>query len=234
MYIELEIFEARNRYITVSPCMASETKYADPEDVLKRAAEVYPERKRIEWAVDYAQEDLEAMRPGRREDVRQELKMYLASVVGLGSYDDKVELPSDEEMRDIREALHEIVQSVLDEHPVHIGQYHATLELIPMNDAGRPILYNTGQHAMTNVELARYALATMIAQLWVEGHRIKCCPALKPRAKAGELCGRWFVGRRNQRFCSPRCQNRAGTRVSRKNREHACRRRLHTGPSPEA
>ena len=214
--------------------MAPETKYASREDVLKRAAAVYPERKRVEWAVAYAQEDLEAMRPGRREDVRQELQMYLASVVGLGSYDGMVELPTDEEMREIRQALDEIVQSVLDKRPVHIGQYHATLELIPMTDEGRPYLLNSGQHAMQKVELARYALATMIAKLWAEGHRIKCCPAMKPRAKAGELCGRWFVGRPNQRFCSPRCQNRAGTRASRKNRERARRRRLRTGPSPKA
>jgi hypothetical protein len=214
--------------------MAPETKYASREDVLKRAAAIYPERKRVEWAVAYAQEDLEAMRPGRREDLRQELQMYLASVVGLGSYDGMVELPTDEEMREIRQTLDEIVQSVLDKRPVHIGQYHATLELVPMTDEGRPYLLNSGQHAMQKVELARYALATMIAKLWAEGHRIKCCPALKPRAKAGELCGRWFVGRPNQRFCSPRCQNRAGTRASRKNRERARRRRLRTGPSPKA
>jgi hypothetical protein len=214
--------------------MAPEAKYASREDVLKRAAAVYPERKRVEWAVAYAQEDLEAIRPGRREDLRQELQMYLASVVGLGSYDGMVELPTDEEMWEIRQALDEIVQSVLGKRPVHIGQYHATLELIPMTDEGRPYLLNSGQHAMQKVELARYALATMIAKLWAEGHRIKCCPALKPRAKAGELCGRWFVGRPNQRFCSPRCQNRAGTRASRKNRERARRRRLRTGPSPKA
>jgi hypothetical protein len=217
--------------------MGPEAKYASCEDVLKRAVAVYPERKRVEWAVAYAQEDLGAMRPGRREDVRQELRMYLASVVGLGSRDNMVELPTDEEMEEIRQALHEIVQSVLEKRPVPIGQYHATLELIPMTDEGRPYLLNSGQHAMQKVELARYALATLIAKLWAEGHRIKCCPALKPRAKAGELCGRWFVGRPNQRFCSPRCQNRAGTRESResrKRRERARRRRLRTGPSPEA
>jgi hypothetical protein len=57
------------------------------------------------------------------------------------------------------------------------------------------------------------------------GPLIKEWQAPRPRTRTGEHCGRWFVGRPDQTYCSLPCQNRAGTRRV---------RARHNAPGPRA
>jgi hypothetical protein len=202
--------------------MTSAVRTAHRDDVLKKAEAVYSARQRLEWAVDYAQENITGLlvderRAGRCEDLRKELRMYLASVVGLGARDNMVELPSDDEMREIRQALHEMVEAFLAGRRFTIGEYYTRPELIEFPDG--PRLIETGKYDMPRPSLARYILAGAIAEMARQGLRIKTCHAPKPRRPEGEVCGRWFVGTAKKQYCSPHCQNRAGTRASRRRRQ---------------
>jgi hypothetical protein len=72
-------------------------------------------------------------------------------------------------------------------------------------------------------DLAAIALDRLIG---VHGHLVKECPAPAIRAKAEEICGRWFVAKRpNQDYCSSTCQSRASTRATRGGTQTAAVRR---------
>lgn len=66
------------------------------------------------------------------------------------------------------------------------------------------------------------AAQTLADLLEEHGHLLKECPALAPRAEAGETCGLWFVAKRpNQEYCSATCQSRASTRAAREGKDTA-------------
>jgi hypothetical protein len=58
-------------------------------------------------------------------------------------------------------------------------------------------------------------VTALTSLLLAEGHRVKACSAPRAYGAPGELCGRWFVGRPDRRFCALTCQQRVATIESR-------------------
>ena len=81
--------------------------------------------------------------------------------------------------------------------------------------SGRPITLSAIPVAGKDELAVRYALFRRLGE---EAHRLHACRA--PGRIEG-LCGRWFVGRPDQDFCSRKCRSLAGTRKLRARRRSA-------------
>jgi hypothetical protein len=196
-------------------------EYAPFDDVMDAGARLGRDRReRLAWAVQFAQEELNALPRGRLADLRMELTGLLGYGHGLSGRPD-IELFSEEEMHETQNEFADIIARLLQNRYVEIGTY--TTKVSVMVD-------ERGPHLLTNMEtmdMPRRAQAVFVLGLWLGDHAdlVKTCPAPKPRRAPEEACGTWFVGRPNQVYCSPLCQNRATTRAVRKKRRPAARRR---------
>jgi hypothetical protein len=202
---------------------------ADHEQVLAAGARLGPRRKRLQWAVQFAQEPLDQLSPGRWYDLRRDLKGFLSWGPGISGPD--VELPTDQEIREIQQDFREIIAKVWRGESVWIGRYDTEIYLMPIK--GKLHLIEDKQLiTLSDPRQARYVFALLLdhvgrdfREAGYDGPIIKACRAPKPRVRTGEDCGRWFVGRPNQVYCSPLCQNRASTRSFRADQRRKRRRR---------
>jgi hypothetical protein len=194
------------------------------EEIDRATARLRPKRRRLEWAVRFAQEALEELSPGQLLDRRLEVKAFLGYRMGVGGDPEAIRPPSDADMRAIQDECARIIAGLLRRESVPLGEYRVTMSLSFFR--GRPhFSRDEGMFTMTELVHARYLLGELIAELWQEGHVIKVCPAPKPRAPAETSCGRWFVGRPNQRFCSTACRNLANNRKTRQRVKQRKRKR---------
>jgi hypothetical protein len=208
------------------------------EEINQAAVRVGVRQHRLEWVVRFAKEELDTLSPGQMLDRRLELKAFFMYSQGIGGNPEAMKLPTDETMQAIQQSFADIIARVLQGEPVHLGQYTMTTSLIWMPLWGRhhrgtkrtPRFVQMPERTiLTEQELevyqAKNGLARLIDELYREGRIIRVCEAPKPRAKAEERCGRWFVGRPNQTFCSPACRNLANTRATRAKQRPPRRRR---------
>jgi hypothetical protein len=173
----------------------------------------------LDWALDFAYEDLEHLKPDKREYWRRGLKQFLMAQGPGVAGDPDVELASDLQMKIIQARFVDMIQHILAGRPVELGTYMLDVRISVHH--GRPwLIEHVDLGALPDEGQVPYAFARVLDRVsrdlldeGYEGPFIKVCPAPKPRRK--ELCGRWFIGRPNRMYCSPHCQNRATTRASR-------------------
>jgi hypothetical protein len=192
---------------------------ATQEDIRQAEARVGVKRHAVAWAVAYAQEQLGRLSPGQLLDRRHELKAFLgyAPPLGISSRGGAVKLPTDETMEATQQEFVRIIAGVRRGETVHLGRYTMTTSLIWAQRSRSPKrqpCFSQMPDLIDQPEVyqASHGLARLIDELYREGRMIKECPAPKPRSGTHERCGRWFVGRPNQTYCSPACRNLANTR----------------------
>jgi hypothetical protein len=204
-------------------------KTATMNDIHQAAARVGVRQHRLEWAVQFAQKDLMELSPGQRLDRGIEVKAFLMYSRGVGGDPEKIHLPGDEIMQAVQRAFAHIIERVLRQEPVDLGQDIMTTSLMWIQ--GKPRfaqIPDLNRRPLEQLEVyqASCGLAMLIDAMYEEGRLIKVCGAPKPRSKTAERCGRWFVGRPNQTFCSPACRNLANTRATRAKQQQKTRRRI--------
>jgi hypothetical protein len=201
------------------------------EEIHQAAARIGARQHRLEWAVRFAQEDVGALSPGQRLDRRLEVLAFLLFSSGIGGNPEAIDLPTDAEMQTIQQDFTRIIDATLQQQPVDLGQHRVSTQLIwmpgPRGIRLKPRFVEVPERGTEPRETyyARRGMARLIAEVYDEGRRIKVCDAPRPRARAAERCGRRFVGRPNQTYCSPACRNLANTRATRAKPQHKRRRR---------
>jgi hypothetical protein len=191
--------------------------------VLRQAGQaILGKRRRLIWAVHFAQEPLDQLSPGRLYDLRLELTAFLTWGGGRpGVGFDEYLLVTEDDLRATQAEFAHIIAGVLQVQTIPIGEFPVKMQLGA--NKGRVSLSETLNLNMVPVALqARYGLARALGDVDRDlmeagygGPIIKACPAPKVRGKGEEKCGRWFIGRPNQVYCSGQCQNRAATRATR-------------------
>jgi hypothetical protein len=205
-----------------------------PPDAVNAATQIAatPDRNRwkwLEWALAFAQEDLGSLSTQEWEKRAKLLAAFLARYGhGLSSSASAVGkpletlLPSVEEIRYAQQEMAQILHSFARDERLDILSYQVRV-FIRLYD-GIPKLFQD-EHQRYNLAVpdeARLAFATLLSRVGVdvmkprEGEApggLRRCPAPAPRQQ--EPCGKWFIGRPNREYCSPLCQNRAGTRRAR-------------------
>jgi hypothetical protein len=199
-----------------------------PDTVIK-AGEGRDPRQWLEWTLAFAQEDLSALSPQEWRARATTLAAFLATHGhGLSSSAEAVGeplqtcLPSAEEVRQVQHGMAQILHSFVKGETFDILNYHVRV-FIGLYD-GIPKLFHD-EHQRYDLSAsaeACLAFATLLSRVGVkavedtEGEAeglLRQCPAPAPRQH--EPCGTWFIGRPNRQYCSPLCQNRAGTRRAR-------------------
>jgi hypothetical protein len=172
------------------------------------------------WAVDFAQTDLDALSSGRLHDLAVELIAFeywggkdMLGQHGLGfAY-----IPGKEDLRIVQEEFCSIFHRCFHSKGFSLGQFEMSLFVIPA--VGRVVKHVNSRTTQGH----QHAIALLTLAMLFDTYLplLKECPAPKPRSRKGETCGRWFVGRPNQTYCSPLCQNRATTRSARQKQHRA-------------
>ncbi len=179
-------------------------------------------RGRLKWAVQFAQEDFDGLTPGRMTDLRLELTAFSENAAGsLGiAMPDEVELVTDIEIQATKQRFQNAITTILKGGIFETDPYENVRYLVGVHSDDAPLIAGTsflyldlGTHRLSTSERATHELTFCLGE---NAHLVKECLAPKPRSKTDEKCGRWYVGRANQNFCSPQCQNRASTQISRR------------------
>lgn len=164
------------------------------------------ERDRLQWALDFARKDLDALTPGDWSNLRRE---FVAFAEGQLPPREKPRssqaewsnrgLPTEDVLRQVQRHWLGLLTAL-----IKPGRSEAFLRSIPTDfyisrDPARGITHS--------VMFSRDepALLRLIWHLERRAHLLAVCPE--------QVCHRWFVARRRgQRFCSRACQNRAAIR----------------------
>lgn len=169
---------------------------------------------RLRFAVDFAQENPKALRPGdvlnRKNDLKQFFARSAGDVVVLSKKEDPEKI-SDADLLDLRQRWHTLLIGLValtdpaKEIPISHQCLEVRLSLVPVFDAGvgRGIVIADGSIA----DVATYMLLHCV--LTEKPGTIQTC------ADAG--CSRLFFRTRRQRFCSKKCAIRNAVTAHRKN-----------------
>ena len=175
-------------------------------------------RERLEWAVRMVQKNPRTMMPGDWSNARQEIAVFVAvQPDGRIDCDKRIDVPSDAETRATLRAFGDAIKKVVLREPVPLASFTSKVELHWFPAHQRFI-----ERERTETKWLTRAMRALGRLILDHGHLIKECPALAPRGKEGDKCGRWFVATRpRQEYCSTRCQTRASTRASREDTDTA-------------
>lgn len=192
-----------------------------PDEIRAIMARLNTDRERLEWAVDFAQEDIKGLTRGRLADLMLEWLVFgllggARHQVTIG--DVTLYEVTKAQLLHAQKAFARILEDLLQRGESGIGRF--SVYLIVGVDQGNPYHFAEVSGAGANRDdeehdleaLARFSLGLLLVG---QSHLVKSCPAPALRSRKGELCGRWFVGRPNQTYCTSICQNRATTRTSR-------------------
>jgi hypothetical protein len=170
--------------------------------------------RRLGWLLKLADEDIDAVSPGRLVDLSDEIEafVYTKDVAGDVAY-----RSSDWHDEDVVRSVQRTFKALMDDL-FQKGQCHYDAEsrfFLFRNQPGEPIEQALGTTTEIKFVLAAFELFTS------EGHRIRNCAEPK--------CNRLFVATKRQAFCSPQCSQRVRTAKYRKaHREVAQRLRRAT------
>ncbi len=167
----------------------------------------------LQWAVDFAQTRLEDLSPGRLRDFQLELAVLMMPHAKPGHGRDLLSL---EQLQQVQAHWAKYLGEWVTKRQVTLGRYTGDFRIGSVKWQGKA---GKGEQTLLDFDLELPAarnpehMAFQFALLLVpEGHRVKACPAMKSRGKSGDVCGRIFVGRPDQVYCSSLCQNREATR----------------------
>jgi hypothetical protein len=210
------------------------------EDVLRAGQPFQTARDWLAWILTFAQTPLDQQSHDRIEQARVTFLAFLWSPQGPGldfaalpseqglppvpgvPEEPLAELPSVEELRETHGLLRNAIEHLLAGQPYDFGPAtHARKRLVTLH--GLPWVIEVDDSAITaepfpiQVRWSFGQLINYLSRAWMEQRHaspyLRECPAPIPR-KPG-ACGRWFVGRGDQRYCSAVCQNRESSRAAR-------------------
>ncbi len=181
---------------------------------------------RLKWVVKLVQRDPHAMTSADRENLSLELSAF--AYVGNPLSDSWLQFirSSGFPMRKLplQPVPERELKKVLDRLRTNIGRVVRRECHYPTSASGREWrVWNEDSQRwvawlsedLSYVDHVAVALDRLVGEY---GHLVRACPAPAKRAKAGETCGRWFVGKRlDQEYCDGTCQSRASTRAARGN-----------------
>jgi hypothetical protein len=208
------------------PQVIPETPPTASVDAISTATKNISKDEWLDWALAFAQGELERGMLAEREYWRLALKQFLmAQGPGVSGDPEAMTLASDAQLRQTQQAFQRMIRSIMEGQTYHLGVY--TLEVwISVRDERPWLIEQFDVGALPDEVQAQYTFARLLDRvsrdLLDEGYQgplIRSCPA--PQRRRKELCGRWFVGRPNRLYCSPHCQNRATTRASRARRQQS-------------
>ncbi len=192
---------------------------------------------RLQWALDFARQDLSILTEGDWANLRRGLvafdvrripfdqartRRFLQSMKDWANPETfpltPIELPSRDEVQKVQKEFHRIIDSLIRTGQAQIGPI--TSDLHVFRDAKRQrgwcvqvprVDFATSRQGFPMILNVTERLGQMALAnlLGAFAPMVRECPEPK--------CHRWFVaGRRNQQFCATRCQTRASTRAYRK------------------
>jgi hypothetical protein len=206
------------------------------DDIERARQGLRSDRDWLAWLLAFAQTPLDEQPSEAIKEAQVRFLTFLLTArgPGLGSHgrwppgpteDDKprYSLPSREEISAIHERLRTAIEHILAGQPHDFGHYAVRTRLVTFD--GVPWVIEEPEDAITTrsypdqVQWTFGRLLTHLSREWnAHEHKhplpyIRECPGPVPRQPG--ICGRWFVGRGDQRYCSPVCQNRGATRAAR-------------------
>jgi hypothetical protein len=163
-------------------------------------------RGQLNWALDFAQQDLDGVPPGRLADFCLQLTAF-TSAATTG------ELFSEEALRDAHKEFRRIISAFVGPQQTVEIRYPEAVVRIGRTPRGRYRHVELGPDMMFTATQAAEPLTVLLTD--ADLPEAKACRAPKSRGAWDEVCGKWFAGRPNQTYCSALCQNRATTRATR-------------------
>jgi CGNR zinc finger len=159
----------------------------------------------LQWALDFAQKQLNALGVGDWYNTR--LELWAFSYPGPAGFPFSRPLPvslnmfsTESDTRNAQAELKEALRKYGSQQNLDVRlQTHYCCTFLPTKQGGFRGCW--GSYVDGYVPKAQKRFFDLLA---LRGDRLKRCPAA--------ACGRWFVGRPNKKFCSPQCQNRTNVR----------------------
>lgn len=189
-------------------------------------------RLRFEWLVDFAQADPRGLTPGERMDEQLFLTAIMQKEFSPATLhpdrdadaDIELVLVPKEDIAEARTRLRAVLSTVLAGQDTALHTYPMTFSLVHSPDARDvpPEVVLHHQDDLSRISELLYDVLELLQQFVSNLHE---CPAPKPRSD--EICGKWFVGRSDQRFCSSTCQVRQATREMRERKQALGKTRGH-------
>lgn len=186
------------------------------------------ERELLAWAVRAVQRNPKDMTLGDWDNLRSEVAVFclwpwrgttMGEITEFAQVDPmnqagEIIRPTQIEAGHMRMRMKAMIEDAVKRKPVTVDTVEGTLMLLWSSVAAGSRWYRSWYGVQFSwPDRVAHALAELIHK---EGALLKECPAPAKRAKAGEICGEWFVAKRpNQDYCSPMCQSRASTRAKR-------------------
>jgi hypothetical protein len=178
------------------------------EDVNQAQARVGILREALEWAVGFSQMDLTTLLPG--EQFAKQLELYAwvtyAAQLGRGASAGVETIPADLTLTDAQHIMQEVFRAAVKHEKIPVTR-GVLEELIWIGDRYY-LVKDTGSQQST-AEHIRRGLGRLIDEL-PKGREIRGCEA--PRSRATIPCGRWFIAKPTQRFCTMACRQRHNVR----------------------
>jgi hypothetical protein len=178
------------------------------DDFQTAQAQVGTSRHAFVWAVNFAQLDLCQLLPDEELAYQLRLIALVTYAAKLGiSYDDgaggtKVgDIPVSLTVQEAQTLMHEHLRELFDRGRIVV----ATPKILEW-DATHSTYTDAARPYELNAETLRAALDYLLSQLPQWKRRAAVCPAryARPRLR----CGRWFLAKANQTFCSTTCRQR--------------------------
>ena len=193
----------------------------------------------LEWLLEFAQEDLTDWVAADYRACGIRLKAFLlAQGFGISYTREPMKkrnpdgsprfrpfyetpVPSAQDIRQAQDIVKSTLDAIAKDEPLPLLQTQVRHELRPTPNG--PMLFTFEDYESPSTLPFPKAVAFHLARLidrishktmeMTQGKgptRLKQCAAPTPRQNT--LCQRWFLGRPSQRYCSPLCQNRAGSK----------------------
>lgn len=188
-----------------------DTIQVKPEELNQAEVRVGILREALEWAVGFSQMDVTTLLPGEQFAKRLELHAWVryAAQKGRSRSDGLETIPLDLTLAEAQRVMQDVFRvAITHEDIVVTPGVSEKLTWI----GHRYFLVKDVERAASTAADIRRGLGRLIDEL-PKGRTLRACEAPRPRADIP--CGRWFVAKPSQRFCSPACRQRHSIRRQR-------------------
>ena len=180
-------------------------------EIARVKAKLKDKEARLMWALDFAQQNLGDASAGWWTDTQ----VTLAALTGAGgrSRGTQSEVLTKEEIQEVQRRLARYLEEWISQRRVTLGRLRQDLWIgVESGPGGEEVAALRTEWQLPKPYTPDRVAFELALLLEPHGTAVRVCEAPKAWGKAGERCGRWFLGRPNRRYCSLTCQSRAGAR----------------------